>query len=344
MIGLKASVREKKITPSGQFNIFVLTINDETCKIMLPVKVMENPDPVAFAMDYVRKQGIATRDEERQKKLERRRASRPPSQPVASLGIEQADLDRRNATYDGIEQKSGLHFFTYLGEGTESTVGVAPDRTGRSLLAELDRKIFGLHIQFNTPFPASVLEEISTSTKSTPWIESIAQGNIKAVAKVLDILVFGSEIEMHLVPPEYKDAVAKLRASPQVSDYSTLRSNGILSAEEAAAFRLAMAEADHPAHILVRSMHREIVGNDGTLTEKDVELLTSQLELHEPRSSPLSEIGLRNIAQAYELLFPGSNLAKADLETLGKNHFRMMFHIRKAVIEAVTADPARRTE
>ena len=334
-IGFEPKLVGKKVAPSGNF-IFNIQIAGSVCSVMLPKETMSKDDPVAYAEEYARKQGIHTKGEEHSEMMERRRVSRPDLPALESLGIDKGSLDRRVVTYEG--GSNGHHHFTYLPEEIGTTFTVPTSFSGKSLLAEIDRKIFSTHIQYMKPFVPSVMEEGMDSVKATARIESIAQGDIKAIAKALDILVNGTEIDASMVPKEYLEAWTRVRASKQFEEYSFLCRRGVLMKDEAEMFVHAMDMVGHPTDGIVRAWLRLHIREDGTLSDTDSEELKDMLRRSERNPNGICDKAMRNLAEAYAALSGDRKVLTYDTGRLESWYFEMTIRIRKAVREMLPSD------
>ncbi len=333
-IGLQPRLKAKRTAPSGNF-VFSIEIDGDVCSVMLPKDVMSREDPVACAEEFARNQGIKTRTEATKQMLERRRASRPDIPAINALGIDASDLEKRGVTFEG--QQNGLCHFTYIPEEIAREVGTTftiPNTfQGKSLLAELDRKIFSVHVQFKQPFIPRILEEGMSSVKATPRIQSIAQGDVKAIAKALDVLACGTEIGEEMVPPEYREAWSRVKETREYQEYATLFNRGVLTRDEAAAFMENLGSVAHPTVGIAKAWLKMNMQHDGTLSAPDAAAFKDMLERSEANPEGVCERALRNLAEAYALLTGDARAISYDMETLESRYLEMSLRIRKASAE-----------
>ncbi len=338
-IGMEAKVTKKRTAPSGNF-VFNVDIAGSDCTLMLPKDTMTRDDPVALAEQMARSQGIATRKEKESASLERRRNSRPRIESVGALGVDKEELERREITYEG-EFGGQLHF-TYLPGKIETTVCISKEYSGRSLLAELDSKIFSLHIQFQVPFEPKTLEAGSASAEATRGVEALENGQVKAVAKALHVLLMGTEIEPSLVPPEYAAAWSALKSSADYQEYSLMERRGVLTKEEVRAFMEAFIMVAHPTDGIIRSWFALNVGDGNEMSDYDKSVLRAIIGQSERNPLGLNERALRNMYDAYALLHgDGHSMSMADLEN---THLFMTIKIRRGVLDMIPAELRRAVE
>jgi hypothetical protein len=329
-MGLNAKVTERKTTPSGIYIALTVNVEGESCRIGISPRLMEAEDPVAEAEKSIRRFGIRTREEERGMMLERRRQSRPPALPVESLGIDATRLERRKFTYDGRDDINGGNYFTYMGDGIESTFCISPDIRGKDLLAELDRRIFELHIkEKNVPFDASVIEEASGSFRSSLQIESIGQGGLKAIAKALDRMVFDPDINTRMVPAEYRESFVALRESVVFKRWLEVREKGVLKSGEEESFMRAMEILDHPAQRLVNAIRKEYTGQNGSVSIEGEMIIEATVGFHRDAPSGVCDEAVANIRKAYSMV-SREDTSELDPKTLDNIYMLMVDTIREA--------------
>ncbi len=338
-IGLEATVKGKRVAPSGNF-VFNVEVAGSTCYVMIPKDIMQGDDPAAVAEGMARKQGIQTREEEKIATLERRRNSRPPPENIDALCVDKAELDGRELSVDGIS--GGKTHFTYLLEKIGASFSLPADISGKQLLAELDRKIFLIHMQFEMPFEAKVLEASMPNTTATDGVEGIAQGSVKAVAKSLHMLLTATEVDERLVPLEYLESYRRLRDTADFQEFNLMSKRGVISREEADAFEDSFRKVAHPTDSTILSWFHLNVGEGNEMSAFDRSMLTTILATREMNPLGLCERALRNLYEAYALMYgDGQSPSLAELE---KNHLFYTIMIRKGIDEKIPAELRRLAE
>jgi hypothetical protein len=341
-MGLKAKVTGRQTTPSGMFVALSVEIEGEvpgkgeTCRVPLSTTIMEEEDPVAEAGKWARKFGIQTRETSRGMVLENRRRSRPPAPEVDSLGIDQCTLDRRKLSYDGVSEELKQNHFTYTGAEIDNTICAPLGLKGRELLEYLDSRILEMHMKYDKPFEASVLEEASWTYKAPPAIENLGQGGLKVVAKTLHRLICSAAVDEKHVPPEYLNAYRKLKNSREYYAWSNIIREGALSKDEIEEFRRAFDEVDHPAHRMVREMHKQFKDADGEITDEHRSILDATLHMHGDYISGLSEPALRQLHEAFMMVAHVEGMKDWTVEKMEQKHLQMMFTI-KNMVESLNA-------
>lgn len=299
---------------SGEFTYYAIDIKGQKQLIPLENSIMERPDPVARVEEVA--QSFRLAPETSEDRRETARNSNPEMISAVTLGITDESLRRRLVRYEG------RRHFTYYADGIESTFYAPENVRGRKLLEFIDLRINQMHISFGQPFIAEVLEE---QARGKPGFENVKDGRIRIKARAIKLLV-DEDITDDMAPEKYRDAFVRIRKSVEFQMLSDCNIHPDR-------LRAAFSEVDHPAHNVVRVLHRNFSDREGRLREEGKRIIRQTAEHSSKELVDIPEPALRNLAQAYALITSDEKAQSWDEEVLRKNHFAMVYNIQRAINE-----------
>lgn len=112
-----------------------------------------------------------------------------PLEACATMGITPEDLASRIVNYDSREEYGGiaLNFFTYHGDGIQSTMNFSPSLTGSDLLEAIDSAILSMHNASNKPYVVSVLTKYAEDKEFHPCVLDVPE-DIRGQAAIIDLV------------------------------------------------------------------------------------------------------------------------------------------------------------
>jgi hypothetical protein len=304
---------------------FTVKCGEQTTRIPVSNEVMASDDPVKDVMGILSCIRLVTSEADvRKMELERRRSCRPSTEPT---GIATEELDGRMITFDGIQDggdSQGQFIFTYTAQGVETTFNFPAGVTGEELLAQIDERIDAVHAQFKSPYPAEVIEWRARGNADRPHLAGLAGEPLK-IAWALEYLASCPQDLGQLVPPEFREGFYALKKlDPPRTAY--------LTAEGKAELDAAFEGLDHPAGSLLREIYRS---GRVMLDEAAQAEAKALLQAATGASVDYCDAAIANISDAFSLL-PGDSLGAVEAAANPRQHyFRMAFHLRRAVDEAI---------
>lgn len=228
-------------------------------------------------------------------------------------------LKSRLVSFDGFNH-NGTTMFTYTPIG--NTFAAPKGLVGKELLQYIDAKIVRMHLDYKKPLEPKVFEAL---VAENPTIV-MASEELNNITNALDRLA-RCEIDPSMIPTEYRTAVFRLRDNPS---FINAKSISPIQAETLQKFQDAFSELDHPAHKLVQMLHPHYVGPDGEISDEGKIVLRETLDMSARHEIAIDEEALRNIGIAYAQI-SGEKTELWDLEDLRRNHFKMMYMIRRSL-------------
>jgi len=310
--GIEAEIMgEKETSTATLFTIMVKRDRGSTThKVFIPSSTMEKEEVYDEIVEILKITSVI--ESEHVMHVE----GRPPPDQI---GIHPQRLKSRMTSFDGFNP-DGTTVFTYTPIG--NTFTGPRGLVGEELLRHIDAKIIQMHFDYERPFECEVLE---TQSFENPTVIN-AKNPLGDIANTIDRLA-RSKVDSSLIPPEYRAAVFRIRDDRSFADVESAKP---MKAEEIREFQDAFSELDHPAHRMVQMLHPHYVGADGELSDEGKIVLRETLDLNSGHEIAVDGGALHNIAIAYERL-SGEKTESWGEEDLRRNHFKMMFVIRRSL-------------
>jgi hypothetical protein len=301
---------------NGKFSLFTIKTESGPERAIVRESIFSDEEPVSSTQTVLELQGIG-------------RDSYPPQSGNVRmedlLGFERKDLEARKIGFHG-EREGGVNHFTYLEKGMESTFCVPAGIKGPELLNVIENKVLDLHATYGKPISRQVAETLSGSFRSPPGIENLADGALKRTAKTLHMLM---DLDEAIIPQEYAAARQNVEGSEEFHAFKIGDTEGVVTHEEAAEYKRAFDEIDHPGHKMVRMIYKNMMDGERLITAEEADVLRTTLRFSEG-GNHLPGKALETLADAYGMISK-EDVSGWDHAEREKRHLQMAFHIRKAV-------------
>ena len=317
MKGVEASIEYRESSNSGTY--YHVEVNGMHKVIPIRDEYLQATDPTMEVSRLLDHMQIG--------KEEEKVTQRISTIPAIAVGIDREELEKRMITYDG--KQFGKREFTYGGKGLETTVYISDNLEGRELLREIDEKIFEIHMKFNCPFNAGILEVQAGIMKTVPVIKGLPD-EVKDIATALHNLISDERVTWNLVPYEYRKAYERLKKCAPYNEIQRMK----ISSDDVRVLEEAFSHLDHPTHAAIREMNHQATRNGRELNEIERQNIRDMLEISAGLSSKVPVPALRNLEGALAMV--SKRETKWSDEEIGKKHFEVVFLLRKKIMKVAS--------